>query len=69
MLKQEAIAEDVALFLDTLWSRAPYISLTLNTWLALHTFVLLASLGGFWPGSILNLPWERVAFALVRDPL
>ncbi|KAL1850467.1 hypothetical protein Daus18300_012881 [Diaporthe australafricana] len=69
MLKQEATAEDIALFLDTLWSRAPYISLTPNTRLAFHTYVLLAALGGFRPGSILNLPWKRVEFGLVRDPL
>lgn len=56
MLKQEATAQDITLFLNTLWTRAPDIPLTPNTRLAFHAFILLAALGGFRPGSILNLP-------------
>ncbi|KAB5572287.1 hypothetical protein GE09DRAFT_1216851 [Coniochaeta sp. 2T2.1] len=67
-VKQQTSPEDIALFLDTLWTRSADIPLTASTRIAFHTFMLVAGIGGFRNGSILNLPYKQVRFALVRDP-
>jgi len=66
--KQQTTPEDIALFLDTLWTRSADIHLTASTRIAFHTYMLVAGIGGFRNGSILNLPYKQVRFALVREP-
>ncbi|KAI1382904.1 uncharacterized protein F4822DRAFT_440681 [Hypoxylon trugodes] len=66
-VKQAATAQDIALFLDTLWIRASDIPLTASTRIAFHTYMLVAGIGGFRNASILGLPYKHIRFALVRD--
>ena len=67
-VKQETTAEDISLFLDTLWTRSADIPLTATKRVSFHTYVLIAGLGGFRNGSILGLPYSQVRFALVQNP-
>lgn len=54
---QKTTPEDIAIFLDTLWTR-----------IAFHAYVMIVGLGGWRNTCVLNLPYEQVCFAIVRDP-
>ncbi|KAH7016381.1 uncharacterized protein B0I36DRAFT_388981, partial [Microdochium trichocladiopsis] len=66
-VKQETTAEDIAVFLDTLWTRSEDIPLTPTKRIAFHVYVLVVGIGGFRNSSVLGLPYRQVRFALVRD--
>ncbi|CAJ2509178.1 Uu.00g142040.m01.CDS01 [Anthostomella pinea] len=68
IVKQEIMTDDIALFLDTLWTRAADIRLTPAKRIAFHTYLLVTGLAGFQNGSVLSLPYEQVQFGLARDP-
>ncbi|KAI2613362.1 hypothetical protein GGR54DRAFT_642931 [Hypoxylon sp. NC1633] len=36
--------------------------------IAFHTYILVVGIGSFRGGSVLNLPYKQVRFALVQDP-
>jgi 6-pyruvoyl-tetrahydropterin synthase len=66
--KIEATAEDVLVLLNTLWARADDIPCNTSTRLSFHGQLLLAAIGGFRRATILELNYEDVALAVVRDP-
>jgi hypothetical protein len=64
---QATTSQDIAVFLDTLWSRSGDIPLTPSMRTAFHTYVLTVGLGGWRNATVLNMPWKQIRFALVRD--
>ncbi|KAI1322660.1 hypothetical protein F5Y16DRAFT_30440 [Xylariaceae sp. FL0255] len=67
-VKREATPEDITLFIDTIWTQSHHLSMTSSTRLAFHTYLLITGLAGYRNGSVLNMPYRQVRFALVRDP-
>ncbi|KAL8307040.1 hypothetical protein RB593_005776 [Gaeumannomyces tritici] len=66
--KTEITEQDVLLILTTLWTRANDISCDRRTRVAFHCVVLLASIGGFRPGALLDFSYSQIRLAVVRDP-
>ncbi|KAI1340623.1 hypothetical protein F5Y15DRAFT_45409 [Xylariaceae sp. FL0016] len=66
--KKEMTPEDIMILLGTFWKQAEHITCSPKTRLAFHTAIVIAGIGGFRPGEILNLKYKQVAFELVRDP-
>lgn len=56
--KVEATANDMLVFLDTLWERAEDIPCQPTTRVSFHGIVLLAGIGGFRRGTIMCLKIE-----------
>ncbi|KAK3377649.1 hypothetical protein B0H63DRAFT_221614 [Podospora didyma] len=67
-VKQATRAEDVIVLLGGLWGRPQDIPCDPRTRLAFHSLVLLATIGGFRPDTLVNLPYSQVQLVLVRDP-
>ncbi|KAI1382567.1 uncharacterized protein F4822DRAFT_150553 [Hypoxylon trugodes] len=67
--KKEMTPEDIMVLLGTLWKEARHIPCTPQTRIAFHGAVLVAGIGGFRPGEVMNLTYGQVAFEVVRDPL
>jgi hypothetical protein len=62
-------SEDIVLLLRTLWSRATDINCNAKTRLAFHGVLLLAGIGGFRPGVIMQYKYDDVQIGLVRNSL
>lgn len=67
-VKREATPEDVVLLLQTLWNRAEHIPCNPLTRISFHNMILLAAIGGFRPGVLLNLKYSQIGLKLVLDP-
>ncbi|KAJ5014209.1 hypothetical protein K4K57_001822 [Colletotrichum sp. SAR 10_99] len=67
-VKTEATIDDILTFIDTLWTRASDIPCNAATRLAVHTTVLLDSLGGWRLGTLMNFKYRDIEMAVVRDP-
>lgn len=67
-VKKEATAEDIAMILQVLWQRAEDIPCTPRARLSFHAMLLLAAVGGFRPGVVVNIKYRQVSIQLVRDP-
>ncbi|KAH7027193.1 uncharacterized protein B0I36DRAFT_364435 [Microdochium trichocladiopsis] len=67
-VKQQATAEDIAVWLITLWTRSGDIDISPAKRVAFHVYVLLAGITGFRNSSLFGLPYSQVRFSLVRDP-
>lgn len=67
--KVPATAEDITLYLDVLWRRAMDVRCSPKTRIAFHAVLLLSSIGGFRPGTLMQMPFSQVQLAVVRDPL
>lgn len=67
-VKKEATAEDVALVLRTLWTRAEDIPCDPVTRVSFHNTLLLGAICGFRPGVLENLKYRQVTLEVVRDP-
>ncbi|KAI0133446.1 hypothetical protein BJ170DRAFT_606345 [Xylariales sp. AK1849] len=67
--KHEMTPDDIILLLGTLWSRGTDISCDAKIRIAFHGVLLLAGIGGFRPGVIMQLKYDQVRLGLVRDPL
>lgn len=61
-------SEDIISTLDILWTEAKHIPRRPSTRLAFHTATVLGGLGGWRPGSLVNIKYKDVQFAWVRDP-
>ncbi|KAL6794822.1 hypothetical protein GGI42DRAFT_128351 [Trichoderma sp. SZMC 28013] len=66
--KSEMTAEDVIFCLDTVWTRAKDISCRPSIRLAFHCATLLGGIGGWRPGSLVNIRYKDIELAWVRDP-
>ncbi|CAJ2508640.1 Uu.00g136660.m01.CDS01 [Anthostomella pinea] len=60
--------EDIMVLLGTFWTQARHIPCLPQTRVAFHCAILIAGIGGFRPGEVMNLKYRQVAFELVRDP-
>ncbi|KAL2289652.1 hypothetical protein FJTKL_01892 [Diaporthe vaccinii] len=67
-VEKEATAEDIALVLRTLWTRAEDIPCDPVTQVSFHNTVLLGGICGFRPGVLENLKYRQVALLVLRDP-
>ncbi|KAH8751077.1 hypothetical protein F5883DRAFT_386752, partial [Diaporthe sp. PMI_573] len=67
-VKKEATAEDVALVLRTLWTRAEDIPCDPVTRVSFHNTLLLGAICGFRPGVLENLKYRQVTLLVLRDP-
>ncbi|KAF6821138.1 hypothetical protein CPLU01_12565 [Colletotrichum plurivorum] len=67
--KVPATAEDITLYLDTLWRRAEDIPCSPSIRIAFHAVMLLSAVGGFRPGTLMELPYRQIQLVVVRDPL
>ncbi|KAI3326529.1 hypothetical protein HD806DRAFT_410130 [Xylariaceae sp. AK1471] len=59
---------DVGVALQTLWSRANDIPCNPETRVSFHAIIVLAAIGGFRPGTLLNLTFSQFQVAVVRNP-
>ncbi|UKZ79054.1 hypothetical protein TrVFT333_006805 [Trichoderma virens FT-333] len=66
-VKSEMTAEDVIFCLDTVWTRAKDISCRPSIRLAFHCATLLGGIGGWRPGSLVNIRYKDIELAWVRD--
>lgn len=60
-------AEDVIVCLDTVWISARHISCRPDTRLTFHCATLLGGIGGWRPSSLVNILYDDVELAWVRD--
>lgn len=67
-VKRELQDEDIVQMLSVLWLRGEHIPCTSRTRLAFHSALLLAAIGGFRPGSVMNVPYKDVQFYWHRHP-
>lgn len=65
--KVETTAEDVLVVLETLWRRSSDIDTKARSRVAFHSIVLTGAIGGFRPGTLMNLPYRQVRLAIVRN--
>ncbi|KAI6082452.1 hypothetical protein F4821DRAFT_247161 [Hypoxylon rubiginosum] len=66
--KTEMTSTDVGVALDTLWLRANDIPCKPITRVSFHAMVLLAAIGGFRPGTLVNLTYSQFQVAVLRHP-
>ncbi|KAF4957172.1 hypothetical protein FSARC_11381 [Fusarium sarcochroum] len=66
--KVETTTEDLLLLLHTLWNRAADIICSAEHRVAFHSAVILLGVGGWRSKSILDMIYEDVEIARVRDP-
>ncbi|KAL7786277.1 hypothetical protein V8C37DRAFT_419575 [Trichoderma ceciliae] len=66
--KRQMTTEDVLLFLDTLWTKAEYISCSPSIRNAIHCVILLGAFGGWRPGSLMNVKYKDVEFGWFVHP-
>ncbi|KAF5018840.1 hypothetical protein F66182_9169 [Fusarium sp. NRRL 66182] len=66
--KVETTTEDLLLLLHTLWNREVDITCSAEHRVAFHSAVILLGVGGWRSMSILNLKYEDVEIARVKDP-
>ncbi|KAI1445143.1 hypothetical protein F5Y02DRAFT_427123 [Annulohypoxylon stygium] len=59
---------DIDVALDTLWSRSNNIPYKPITRVPFHAIVLLAAIGGFQPGTLMNLTYSQFQVAVLRHP-
>lgn len=64
--KQETSSEDIIMILDVLWTRAKDIDCTHNIRVAFHCSILLAAIGGWRPGCLVDIKYKQVQLAWVR---
>ncbi|KAK3897146.1 hypothetical protein C8A05DRAFT_39305, partial [Staphylotrichum tortipilum] len=67
-VKVEATAADLVVILLALYKRAEDIPTTPLTRVSFHATVLLASTGGFRPGTLENTSCRQYTLSVVRDP-
>ncbi|KAK2006506.1 hypothetical protein LZ32DRAFT_622904 [Colletotrichum eremochloae] len=67
--KMSTTAEDITRQLDTLWRRAIDIRCSPSVRVAFHAILLLSSIGGFRPGTLMNITYKQIGLAVVRDPV
>jgi hypothetical protein len=65
--KREVMTEDVIRILDTLWTRASHIPCEPSARLAFTTALLFGAIGGWRPGSVLQLKYKHIEFGLQRS--
>lgn len=56
------------LLLDILWTRAVDLNITASYHAAFHYALLLLSVGGWRPKSILQIQYQDIEFGWARDP-
>lgn len=66
--KVETTTEDLLLLLHTLWNRAADITCSAEHRVAFHSAIILLGVGGWRSKSILDMTYEHVEIARVRDP-
>lgn len=66
--KSKATAKDILLILETLWRRAKAIICSSEDRAAFHSVVLINSIGGFRPGTLMEFKYDQVELGFVRDP-
>ncbi|KAL6887140.1 hypothetical protein HDV57DRAFT_349635 [Trichoderma longibrachiatum] len=66
--KREFTIQDILSVVDNLWVAAKDIICTPSIRMAYHCAVLLCGFGGWRPGSVVDLKYEDVLLAWVRDP-
>ncbi|KAF4955438.1 hypothetical protein FGADI_4548 [Fusarium gaditjirri] len=66
--KSESTTEDILRLLQTLWKRAADIPCTKEHRLSFHNAIILLGIGGWRSKSVLDLQYEDVEIARVRDP-
>ncbi|KAI0388289.1 hypothetical protein F5Y17DRAFT_463852 [Xylariaceae sp. FL0594] len=59
---------NVGVILQTLWSRVNDIPCNPETRVSFHAIILPAAIGGFRPGTLLDLTYSQFHVAVVRDP-
>ncbi|QBZ54832.1 hypothetical protein PoMZ_10542 [Pyricularia oryzae] len=64
----EATSTDVLILLETLWTNAKHIPCSRSVRVDVHKTIMLASIGGFCPGTYLLLKYRRVKAVVARDP-
>ncbi len=67
-VKVEASAEDVIIFLRTLYLRAEDFGLSPLETASFHAILLLASTGGFRTGQLVNTKFNQYKLSFIRDP-
>ncbi|KAK8035693.1 hypothetical protein PG991_001766 [Apiospora marii] len=67
-LKVAMTSVDVDVVLKSLWSRADIIRCKPETRVSFHSVILLAAIGGFRRGTLLDLKFNQFDVAVVRDP-
>ncbi|KAI1382618.1 uncharacterized protein F4822DRAFT_435293 [Hypoxylon trugodes] len=66
--KTEMTSTDVDVALHTLWSRSNDIPCKPMTRVSFHAMVLLAAIGGFRPGTLMNLTSSQFQVAVLHHP-
>ena len=66
--KSEVIAEDIFLIFETLWRRVKAVICSSEDRAAFHSVVLMNSIGGFRPGTLMEFKYDQVELGFVRDP-
>lgn len=66
--KVETTTEDLLLLLHTLWNRAVDVICSAEHRVAFHSAIILLGVGGWRSKSILDMTYEDVEIARVRDP-
>lgn len=67
-VKKEAMREDIALLLITLWRRAEDILYDPLTRISFHGMLLLTVIDGFRPGVLENIKYRQVCLDIICDP-
>lgn len=57
-VEKEATAEDIVLLIKTLWRRADDIPCSPLLRISFHNMLLLAGIGGFRPGILVNIKYN-----------
>ncbi|EHA57554.1 hypothetical protein MGG_16326 [Pyricularia oryzae 70-15] len=64
----EATSTDIPIPLETPWPKAEHIPCSRSVRVDVHKTIMLASIGGFRPGTYLILKYRRVKAVVARDP-
>ncbi|KAI6298832.1 hypothetical protein MCOR23_005675 [Pyricularia oryzae] len=64
----EATSTDIPLPSETPWPKAEHIPCSRSVRVDVHKTIMLASIGGFRPGTYLLLKYRRVKAVVARDP-
>ncbi|KAI6275737.1 hypothetical protein MCOR27_006792, partial [Pyricularia oryzae] len=67
-VKVEATSTDIPLPSETPWPKAEHIPCSRSVRVDVHKTIMLASIGGFRPGTYLLLKYRRVKAVVARDP-
>lgn len=61
-------ADNIAVLLNILWTRAEDITCTNEKRVAFHTALLLMGIGGWRPSVVMPLKYSQVEVGVMRDP-